>query len=197
MLPRNKTPSAWSLALLALSLLTPLVSSALADADPPAATEAVSSEPAAPRASIADLPDLTGHWRGEGWIRRGSGEPERFVSEETVWEELDGEILLVRGEHWTPGKSRRVHHAFAMLTPGDDRIGADYRFATYVVGMGGGDFPARLVNDKTIVWSMETPGGLIEYTITLDGDTWREVGRMRRGDRWVEFFEMKLGRVSR
>lgn len=163
----------------------------------PTAAEPPARPPEAPAPSVAsidDLPDLVGHWRGEGWMVRGPGEPHRFVGQETVWSELDGEILLVRGEHRTPDGERLVHHAFAMLNPAPD--GDGYRFRTYLAGGRQGDFPAHL-DDGAIVWTMETAAGPVRYVIRIDGDTWHEVGERRQDGAWSQFFEMTLQRVSR
>ena len=47
-------------------------------------------------------------------------------------------------------------------------------------------------------WAMETPGGQIRYTITLnDAGQWFEIGEMSQdGETWRQIFEMTLDRVA-
>lgn len=93
------------------------------------------------------LPRLEGRW-GEGWMRMGPGEPVRFVGEETVEVRLDGRLLVVEGLHRTPDRSKIVHHAFGVFSWDESRKA--YRFTTYVVNRGGGDYSARMEGDALV-----------------------------------------------
>lgn len=137
---------------------------------------------------------MAGTWEGGGWMRRGPGEPDRFVGEETVESRLDGRVLLVEGKHWTPDRSRVVHHAFAMLSYDPARKG--YRFSTHLANGRGGDFPGRM-EDGALIWEMDSPGGRVRYTIRIEGDRWHEVGHIERQGQWSQFFEMELRRKGR
>lgn len=145
--------------------------------------------------AMAALPELEGRWKGEGWIRRGPGEPHAFSSEEIVGSRLDGQILLVEGIHRSQDDpSRQVFHAFAVLSydPEDDT----YRFRTHTAEGRGGDFQGR-VEDGAFVWGHEGPQRQIRYTLRIEGDTWHEVGEVSSdGETWNQFFEMTVERVE-
>ncbi|HYH46652.1 MAG TPA: hypothetical protein VEG34_13285 [Thermoanaerobaculia bacterium] len=170
-------------------LLLLLAVPAFAQSPPPAAPPA--DDPVL--AAIKALPALAGRWEGGGTIRQGPGEPVRFVGEETVETRLDGRLMLVEGRHWTPDRSRVVHHAFAVLSY--DSEAKAYRFRTHLIGRPGGDFPAFLENGA-LVWEIPSPAGKTRFTIRVEGDRWHEVGTIERDGKTYPFFEMDLRRVA-
>ena len=141
-------------------------------------------------AAMEGVPDLVGTWEGEGWIRMGPGDPHRFVGREIVESRLGGRVLLVEGEHWSPDRSQRVHHAFGVLAHDEDAGGL--RFRTMVTGRGSGDHAAR-VEDGALVWEMadERPR---RFVIRVENDQWIETGEVQIDGKWRKFFEMKLDR---
>jgi hypothetical protein len=173
--------------ILALSLM-------MASFIPAGAAEAPAGAPDPGLEAMKAVAMMQGSWEGGGWMRRGPGEPDRFVGEETVETRLDGRVLLVEGKHWTPDRARVVHHAFAVLTY--DQAKKGYRFSTQLANGRGGDFPARM-EDGAFIWEMETPGGRTRYTIRIDGDRWHEVGHIERQGQWAQFFEMELRRKGK
>lgn len=156
-------------------------------------------EEAGPSDEIRDameaLPDLVGRWKGEGWIRRGPGEPLHVLSEEIVEAKLDGQIWVIEGIHHAKEEpSRKVFHAFAVLSydPGEDT----YRFRSHTSEGRGGDFKAR-VEDGAFVWGHQDPRGEVRYTARIREGRWEEVGEHSSdGETWNQFFEMKLRRVD-
>jgi hypothetical protein len=144
-------------------------------------------------AAMKAVPALAGRWEGGGTIRQGPGEPVRFVGEETVETRLDGRVMLVEGRHWTPDRSRVVHHAFAVLSY--DSEAKAYRFRTHLVGRPGGDFPAFL-EGGALIWEIPGPAGKTRFTIRVEGDRWHEVGTIERDGKTLQFFEMELRRVA-
>lgn len=174
-----------------LMVLLPLL---LVPASGRAISEATSVEtPDGRHEAMKALPALAGHWKGEGWIRQGPGEPAPFVGEEWVEPKLDGRILAIEGKHWTPDRSKVVHHAFAVLSY--DPETKDYRFQTHVANGGGGDHTG-LLEDGAFVWKMNSPGGPVRFTIRIEGDRWHEIGKIERNGQWYQFFEMTLQRVG-
>lgn len=139
------------------------------------------------------LPPLAGHWEGDGWVRQGPGEPVRFVGEEQVEPRLDGRILVIEGKHWSPDRSRVVHHAFAVLSSDPEKQG--YRFQSHLATGRGGDFSGHM-EDGAFVWEMESPAGRIRYVIRVEGDRWHEVGEIEREGKWQQFLGMDLKRVG-
>jgi len=139
------------------------------------------------------LPLLPGHWEGGGWMKQGAGETQRFVGQETVETRLDGRVVLVEGLHWTPDRSRVVHHAFGVLSWDDETKG--YRFSTHLATGRGGDFAVSLENGA-LVWEIPGPNGRIRFTIRIEGDRWHEIGTVEREGKPQQFFEMDLRRVK-
>lgn len=163
---------------------------------PAPAGEAAGSDPG--MEAMQALEPLVGHWEGEGWMRMGPGEPNRFHSEETVESRLDGRVLIVEGLHRSGGEGdeegRVVHHALAVIS--HDPESGGYRFRSHLADGRGGDFDARM-EDGAFVWGTATPRGHIRYTIRIDGDRWEEVGeRSPDGETWQEFFGMSLTRTG-
>jgi hypothetical protein len=175
-----------SLQFVSLALLLTLVPPAF-PATPATTEEAPNSTADAMRAAAS----MVGRWEGGGTVRRGPGEPEKFVGEEKVEARLDGQLLLIEGNHWNPDRTRLVHQAFAVLSY--DAEAKSYRFRTHLPGGKGGDYPFS-VQDGALVW--EIPSAKVRYRITIEGDQWREVGTIERDGKPVEFFEMTLKRVA-
>lgn len=142
---------------------------------------------------------LAGEWRGEGWFRRGPGEPRPFTQTERVTPAFGGRLLLVEGV----GRARTddgeegpvVHHAYGVLSWEPDE--GHYRFRTYLADGGGVDAEAR-VEDGALVWGFEVDEGRIRYRIRrTEGDRWHEVGEYSPdGSTWHPFLEMTLRRAS-
>ena len=139
------------------------------------------------------VPDLTGKWEGGGWIRRGPAEPIKFVGEETVEARLGGRVLVIEGKHFTPDRSETVHHALAVLSF-DSKAGA-YRFDTWLFNGDGGNHPAK-VEDGALVWERPHPEYPARFIIRVKDDRWHEIGELRMGGTWRQFFEMELKRVK-
>ncbi len=134
---------------------------------------------------------LAGRWEGEGTVRYGPGEPERFVGQEKVEARLDGQILIIEGTHWNPDRTRLVHQALAVVSY--DAQAKAYRFRSHLPGGRGGDFPFAIENGA-FVW--EIPSAKMRYTISIEGDRWHEVGTVEKDGKPVQFFEMTLRRVG-
>lgn len=166
----------------AMALIGPLL---LAQAPPPVAP--------VPEAMLRVGP-MAGRWAGEGWIRRGPGEPERFKGTETVESRLGGHVLVVEGRHLDPKDGRLVHHAFATITY--DTAKAAYRFRSHLANGLSGDHPAEW-KEGAFIWSMELPRvGTMRYTIRIKDGLWDEIGEMQREGVWNKFFEMRMKRQS-
>jgi hypothetical protein len=144
-------------------------------------------------AGMAKLPPLVGIWKGEGWIRTGPGEQQRFVGQERVEYRLEGRAILIEGKHWTPDRTRLVHDALAILT--FDPASKNYLFRTQVAGRTPGDYRGHMEGDA-FVWEMPNPRGDIRYVIRIEHDEWIEIGAMKSGEDWLPFFEMRLKRAE-
>ncbi len=137
---------------------------------------------------------MAGRWVGEGWIRRGPGEPERFKGIETVESRLGGHVLVVEGRHLDPKDGRLVHHAFGVITY--DTARAAYRFRSHLANGLSGDYQAEW-KEGAFVWTLELPRvGTMRYTIRIKDGLWDEIGEMQREGLWNKIFEMRMKRQS-
>lgn len=160
------------------------------------ASTAQAAEPSptdAERAAIAHLPALIGSWEGEGWMRTGPGDPQRFSSQERVESRLDGHALVIEGKHYSQDRTRVVHNALAVVTY--DAARAEYHFLAKVVGQPAADYQGRLDADA-FIWEMPTPRGKIRYVIRVVNEQWIEKGEIEAANGWQQFFEMTLKRVG-
>lgn len=139
--------------------------------------------------AMKKVANLVGSWEGAGTIRMGPGEPNAFVGEESVEAKLGGRVLTVEGRHFSPDRSRVVHHAFATLTWDD--ASKKYKFRTQLVGRPGGDYDAWLEDGK-LVWEIPDEKMPRRFYIESDGRTWKETGKVQRNGAWVQFFQMEL-----
>ncbi len=141
--------------------------------------------------ALASLAPLEGRLEGEGWMRRGPGEPQRFRGKEIVERRLDGKLLTVEGIHRSGEPEHVVHHAFAIIAPKADRL----RFLSFLADGRSGDYDAEL-KDGTFVWGFEnSEQGRVRFSISIKQDQWHEVGEASRdGAHWFQFFEMTLHR---
>lgn len=166
-----------------LVLLVFAVSLLSAQAPPPVAP--------APEAMVRLAP-MAGRWAGEGWIRRGPGEPERFKGSETVEARLGGHVLVVEGRHVDAKDGHLVHQAFAVIS--FDPASGAYRFRSHLANGWGGDYRGEW-KDGAFVWFMEMPRmGALRYTIRIQAGVWEEVGELEREGAWSKFFEMRMKR---
>ncbi|MFZ5442312.1 MAG: hypothetical protein ACOZQL_20050 [Myxococcota bacterium] len=144
-------------------------------------------------AAMKALSFLSGRWEGEGWLKQGPGEPQRFKGQETVEARLDGRLLTIEGVHRGGTPEHVVHHAFALVSA---QPGGGYRFQSFLADGRALDARGKL-EAGAFVWTFEHPqAGQLRYTIRVSADTWLEVGESSRdGKTWVQVFEMRLTRM--
>jgi hypothetical protein len=144
--------------------------------------------------AMRGIASLVGRWEGDGWMRRGPGEPHTFTSLEMVESRLDGRVLIVEGIHHGGG-GEAVHHALATISYDPDA--GHYRFRSYLANGQAGDHRGHLDEDGVFRWEIEMPRGQVRYTIRIEDDEWHEVGHFSAdGETWDPFFQMDLKRVA-
>lgn len=165
----------------------------IASITPAAAEAAETNAPSEIGQRMQPLSWMVGEWHGVGWMLGPNGSRRDFTSREIVTSRLNGNALLVEGEHRQGGETRAVvHDAMAMLTWDADR--AAYRFRTALADGHGGDYPLEL-RANGFTWTMTLPQGRIDYQIDYQGDRWIERGfRSVANGKQVQFFEMTLSR---
>lgn len=168
-------------------ILTPTLASAQTGYRPP--------DVAAQRAAMERLAPLVGHWQGEVALQH----PQQMTAFQTEQVEfaLDGAVILVRGTgHATAERTGEpVFQALGVLSYDDQR--STYEFRTYAMGHATTAI-GEVLGDGQFRWSIN-PGGpvRIRYTITVTGDTWREIGEMSYdgGETWRQTIDMNLRRI--
>lgn len=139
------------------------------------------------RANISQLAFMTGTWKGTGWMMGQGGSRSEFDQREDIRFKLDSTLLVVEGTGTAGGKV--VHNAYAILTwnKNEDK----YSFRSYLQNGQSGDFPAELLDGK-LYWY---PSAGVRYVVwTNEQGQWIEKGEFKRGDTWMQFFEMTLER---
>ena len=158
-----------------------------------AAGQGPSGDPDVQRERMAELAFMVGEWEGEGWTRRGPGDPERFRGTETVTSYLDGLVYVIEGEFQDLETGETAHHALAIVSW--DEAAGHYAFRAFLRNGLATDATGAIENGA-FVWSPPAPPGMeIRYTLrTNDEGHWHEIGEMSRdgGATWNPFFEMEL-----
>lgn len=143
-----------------------------------------------------------GHWKGEGTMQMGPGEPRKSTVDENIAYKLGGAIILIEGTGKSvgspTGEEHIVHNAMAVLS--FDQVSGEYHFNTFLK-----DGKSALAwfepgENNTCQWGFDVPNGAIRYSITIHpvAKTWNEVGEFSndKGLTWVKFFEMNLQKVE-
>ena len=142
-----------------------------------------------------------GHWKGEGTMQMGPGDPKKSTVDERIESKLDGTILVVEGvgKSTDPATQKElvVHHAFAVLSY--DQQSGNYKFRTYLNDGRSTDAWLKIVDQNKYQWGFDSPRGKVRYNISIDPvkNTWNEMGEYSQdGNNWMKFFEMNLARVG-
>jgi hypothetical protein len=156
--------------------------------------------PATAADEMRKLDFLVGEWKGEAWFQMGQAKREYAIQHEKVTPRAGGLALQIEGQ----GRQKKedgtagdvVHDAFAMLRWDD--TAKQYRFSTAVAGRGTGEASFEVTGPNRVVWKLDIPHGKTRYTISLtDQGEWFEIGEFSRdGEKWFQFFEMKLKKVK-
>ena len=117
------------------------------------------------------------------------GQKHMFQQTEKVQFKLDSMILLIEGTGKAGGKI--IHHALAIVSY--DKTDSDFNFQSYLMDGRSGSYSAELIDD-TFCWY---PNEYIRYIIKIaENGSWSEIGEMKRGEEWRQFFEMTLNKIS-
>ena len=137
---------------------------------------------------------FAGEWEGEGWMRRGPGEPVEFRGSEKVESRLGGRVLIIEGLHQAKESDEVVHHALATVSW--DPEAGHYRFRSHLEDGRAGDYTGRL-EDGAFIWGFAVPRGEIRYTIRIADGHWSEIGEFSAdGTQWSQVFGMELDQVT-
>ena len=142
-----------------------------------------------------------GHWKGEGTIQMGPGEPQKSTVDEHIESKLDGMVLLMegvgKGLDAATQKEKVVHHALALLS--FDQQSNTYKLRTYLNDGKSTEAWFNVVGENNYQWGFDVPQAKVRYNITIDPSkkTWHETGEYSaNGSDWRKFLEMNLTKVD-
>ncbi|GJM35163.1 MAG: hypothetical protein DHS20C18_41640 [Saprospiraceae bacterium] len=143
--------------------------------------------------AMEKLEFIVGQWSGGGWMMNREGEKQTFKQTEAIQWKVGKAIILIEGQ----GKQgeKIVHDALAIISY--DETADQYNFRSYLASGREGSYTATIEEDQTFIWAIEAPGVTIKYTIQVKDDHWHEIGEMKRGESWFQFFEMDLDRLTK
>ena len=142
---------------------------------------------------MASLAQMTGTWRGSGWIQQGTSR-EEFTATEVIQKKIDGLAMLVEGRFVSP-EGKIVSESLGVLTYDD--MAKIYKYATFLANGNSGVQDFKIVGDHYESGFQVPKSVTVRYTITIDGETWTEIGELSRdGKIWTKTLEMKLTRVK-
>jgi hypothetical protein len=176
-------------------ILALLLAAAPAGPDsPPAAAPASAWDPAArlaaQREAMKALDFMDGAWRGKA---RTDRLPAGFIHTERSGTLLDGTVRLVEGRSYDDKGGTRFN-AFATISY--DPARRAYVMHSHAMGYVG-DFPLTVRPDGYSWTQPAGPGAVINYTATVHGADWREVGeRVANGGPPQKVFEMNVHRIG-
>lgn len=155
-----------------------------------AAAPATQPVPSAP-ASLSKLAWMTGSWQGGGWVEYQPGQRQTFTSTEIVAPKIGGHAIAVEGKHFSNGQI--VHDAFAVIAEENGAL----TFRAYLADGRKTLAKARVLENNSFEWTLETPQALIRYTITQSPEgKWIEKGELTiPGQPARQVFEMVLTKV--
>jgi len=139
------------------------------------------------KSKISQLEFMVGNWKGSGWMMGRDGTKSEFDQSELIQFKLDSTMVLIEGLGESQGMV--VHNALAILTynKAEDKLA----FRSYMQNGQSGDFPAELIDGK-LYWY---PNPNVRYIIWTNAyNQWYETGESKRGENWMQFFEMTLDR---
>lgn len=140
------------------------------------------------QAKMAELAFIVGNWKGDGWMMREGGRAE-FNQTENIAYKLDSTIIVIEGLGMAGG--RVIHNAYAIISY--DKENGEYSFRSYLPNGQNNEFDAELIDNK-LHWY---PNDNVRYIIWLnEKGQWYETGEYKKGEEWVQYFEMTLDRVD-
>ncbi|MEY8848561.1 hypothetical protein AB9K26_07085 [Psychroserpens sp. XS_ASV72] len=139
------------------------------------------------KAKIKELAFMVGNWKGNGWMMGRNGKSE-FEQTEKIEFKLDSTAILIEGKGISNGKV--VHNALAILTY--NKTHENYTFRSYLPSGMNAEFRAEIIENK-LYWY---PNDNVRYIIWKnEQEKWYEKGEYKRGENWIQFFEMTLDKI--
>ncbi|MDX1472226.1 MAG: hypothetical protein R3213_12075 [Flavobacteriaceae bacterium] len=140
------------------------------------------------KSEISKLQFMTGNWEGKGWMMTPNGNREEFNQTENIQFKLDSTAVLIEGLGKSHGQI--IHNAMAIVSY--DKENNNYTFQSYLQNGRKGEFKAEIIGNK-FYWY---PNQNMRYIIEInDKGQWFEIGEIKQGENWFQFFEMTLNKI--
>lgn len=134
---------------------------------------------------VSQLSSMVGSWEGEGWMMAADQKRHEFSQTEIIQFKLDSTAILIEGKGMENGKV--IHNAMAIITYSGEHD--QYDFQSFLQNGRQGSFEAELIDGVFYWYPMEN----IRYIIKINEQgQWFEIGEIKQGDNWYQFFEMTL-----
>lgn len=141
------------------------------------------------KSEVSKLHFITGKWKGKGWMMGADRKKAEFEQTEDIEFKLDSTAILILGVGRHDGMI--IHNAMAIVSYNKEEN--NYTFQSYLQNGRKGEFKAALIDGK-FYWY---PNEHMRYIIELnEKDQWYEIGEIKQGEHWYQFFEMTLDRVN-
>ena len=138
---------------------------------------------------VSKLDFITGKWKGNGWMMGADRKKAEFEQTEDIGFKLDSTVILIYGLGRNNGII--IHNAMAIISY--NKKEKNYTFQSYLQNGRKGEFKGELVNGKFYWYPNENMRYIIELN---EKDQWYEIGEIKQGENWYQFFEMTLDRVK-
>lgn len=149
----------------------------------------VETDPVSKKA-ITSLQHLIGSWSGNGWMMGADREKHEFTQTEKIQFKLDSTAILIEGRGVAQGKV--IHNAMAIITFGGEKD--HFAFQSYLQNGRKGEFKAEVLSGDFYWYPMENMRYIIQIN---DQGKWFEIGEIKQGENWYQFFEMTLSKDTR
>ena len=145
--------------------------------------------------AMTKIANWEGKWQGQGWSIDETQQKLEFTVEEHVQLKVGGMALLAEGIGRNKSDGKVSFESIGLIYYNNEK---DQYEIKSLVADGNQALTAAKVNEKgQFIWGFEVPGGSIQYSTTLKGDTWHEKGEfvMPSGQAFT-ILEMTLTRVK-
>lgn len=147
---------------------------------------------AAERTAMQPFAGMAGVWRGQAHMTLRSGKQHTITQTERVGPFLGGSVMVMEGRGYE-SDGRASFNALGVISYAPMR--KVYTMRAYAEGHAG-DFALKPTADG-FTWTIQAGPATMDYTATIKGDTWHEVGlRTLANGKPVKFFEMTLHRTG-
>lgn len=145
---------------------------------------------------IKALDMMVGNWEGTGYLTTPTGKESSKVTE-SIQYKLNNTVIVAEGKGVATidGAEKVVHDALGVIS--FNPFTQQYQMNSFIAKGMSTQAKFEIKDATNIVWWIEAGPTTIRYSLTIENNTWVEIGeRSMDGENWQQFFEMKLKKVS-